>query len=147
LVQGRSRKKRRRGDWREPKNSAKGQEARDRYCLSFSGWKERQALARELKAIYRAETAEAAAKRLSEFEAGPWDKKISDDRECWRRNWQQIIPFCGYPPEVRGHFPSDEAATKLIFPALRKIAKSGENPPLTWRMAANQFAERFNKWG
>ena len=46
-----------------------------RYCLSFCGWKERQALARELKAIYRAETAEAAAKRLAEFEAGPWGKK------------------------------------------------------------------------
>ncbi len=61
-----------------------------RYCLSFCGWKERQALARELKAIYRAETAEAAAKRLSEF--APW-QKISDDRRSWRRNWQQIIPF------------------------------------------------------
>jgi len=46
-----------------------------RYCLSFCGWKERQAVARELKAIYRADTAEAAAKRLSEFAAGPWGRK------------------------------------------------------------------------
>ena len=49
----------------------------------------------------------------------------------------------------RGHFPSDEAATKLISLALRNITKSWKNPPLTWRMAANQFAiqfgERFNK--
>ena len=143
-----------------------------RYCLSFCGWKERQALARELKAIYRAETAEVAAKRLSEFEAGPWGKKYPMIAESWRRNWQQIIPFYGYPPEVRkiiyttnaieslhmqlrkvlknrGHFPSDEAATKLIYLALRNITKSWKNPPLTWRMAANQFAiqfgERFNK--
>ena len=92
--------------------------------------------------------------------------------ESWRRNWEQIIPFYSYPPEVRkiiyttnaieslhmqlrkvlknrGHFPSDEAATKLIFLALRNITKSWKNPPLTWRMAANQFAiqfgERFNK--
>src|SRR6476620_4851792 len=64
-----------------------------RYCLSFCGWKERQALARELKAIYRAETAEEAAKRLSEFEAGPWGKKYPMIAESWRRNWQQIIPF------------------------------------------------------
>ena len=49
----------------------------------------------------------------------------------------------------RGHFPSDEAATKLIYLALRNITKSWTNPPLTWRMAANQFAiqfgQRFNK--
>ena len=81
-------------------------------------------------------------------------------------------PFYSYPPEVRkiiyttnaieslhmqlrkvlknrGHFPSDEAATKLIYLALRNITKSWTNPPLTWRMAANQFAiqfgQRFNK--
>ena len=102
----------------------------------------------------------------------PWGKKYPMIAESWRRNWQQIIPFYSYPPEVRkiiyttnaieslhmqlrkvlknrGHFPSDEAATKLIYLALRNITKSWTNPPLTWRMAANQFAiqfgERFNK--
>ena len=143
-----------------------------RYCLSFCGWKERQAVARELQAIYRAETAEVAAKRLSEFDAGPWGKKYPMIAESWRRNWEQITPFYSYPPEVRkiiyttnaieslhmqlrkvlknrGHFPSDESATKLIYLALRNITKRWTNPPLTWRMAANQFAiqfgQRFNK--
>ena len=69
----------------------------NRYCLSFCGWKERQALARELKGIYRAEIVEAAAKRFSEFEAGSWGKKYPMIAESWRRNWQQIIPFYGYP--------------------------------------------------
>jgi putative transposase len=64
-----------------------------RYCPSFCGWKERQALAREIKAIYRAETAEPAAKRLSEFEEDPWGIKYPMIAESWRRNWQQIIPF------------------------------------------------------
>ena len=45
----------------------------------------------------------------------------------------------------RGHFPSDEAATKLIYLALRNITKSWKNPPLTWRMAANQFAIQFGE--
>ncbi len=118
---------------------------------------------RSFEAEVRTVTAEAAAKRLSEFEAGPWGRKYPMIAESWRRNWQQITPlFYGYPPEVRniiyttnaieslhmqlrkvlknrGHFPSDEAATKLIFLALRKITKSWQNPPLTWRMAANQF--------
>jgi hypothetical protein len=53
----------------------------------------RQALARELKAIYRAETAEVAAKRLSEFEAGPWGKKYPMIAESWRRKWQRITPL------------------------------------------------------
>ena len=92
--------------------------------------------------------------------------------ESWRRNWEQIIPFYSFAPEVRkiiyttneieslhmqlrkvlknrGHFPSDEAATKLIYLALRNITKRWKNPPVTWRAAATQFAiqfgERFNK--
>ena len=55
-----------------------------RYCLSFCGWKERQAQARELKAIYRAETAEVALNRITEFEAGPWGKKYPMIGESWR---------------------------------------------------------------
>jgi putative transposase len=58
-------------------------------------------MARELKAICRAEPAEAAAKRLAEFDAGPWGKKYPTIAESWRRNWEQIIPFYSYPPEVR----------------------------------------------
>ena len=122
-----------------------------RYCLSFCGWKERQTVARELKTIYRAETAEAAAKRLSEFDAGPWGRKYPMIAESWRRNWEQIIPFYSYPPEVRkiiyttnaieslhmqlrkvlknrGHFPSDEAATKLIFWPCATSPNRGKTP-------------------
>ncbi len=45
----------------------------------------------------------------------------------------------------RGHFPSDEAATKLIYLALRNITKKWKNPLLTWRNAANQFAIQFGQ--
>ena len=63
----------------------------------WGGWKERQAVARELKTIYRAETAEAAARRLAEFEAGPWGKKYPMIAESCKRNWEQIIPFTVSP--------------------------------------------------
>ena len=43
----------------------------------------------------------------------------------------------------RGHFPSDEAATKLLFLALRNIAKDWKMPQRTWKQAANQFAIMF----
>jgi putative transposase len=139
-----------------------------RTSLSFCGWKERKAVATELKGIYSAETAELAAKRLEDFEQGPLGKKIPAIVQCWRRVWQQVIPFFAYPKEIRkiiyttnaieslhmqlrkvlknrGHFPSDEAATKLIFLALRNITKKWKNPPITWKLAATQFAIRFGE--
>jgi hypothetical protein len=45
----------------------------------------------------------------------------------------------------RGHFPSDETATKLIYLALRCIAKKWKNPPITWKLAATQFAIQFGE--
>lgn len=137
-----------------------------RYSLSFCGWKDRQKVANELKTIYRAETAETAAQRLGEFEAGPWGKKFPMIGQSWRRNWEQVIPFYGYAPEIRkmiyttnaieslnmqlrkvlknrGHFPNDEAATKLIYLALRNITKKWKKPPVQWKAAAGQFAIQF----
>jgi transposase-like protein len=139
-----------------------------RNSLSFCGWKQRQAVARELKGIYSAETAELAAKRLEEFAEGPLGKKLPAIVQSWRRVWEQVIPFFAYPPEIRkiiyttnaieslhmqlrkvlknrGHFPSDEAATKLIYLALRNITKKWKNPPITWKLAATQFAIQFGE--
>jgi putative transposase len=45
----------------------------------------------------------------------------------------------------RGHFPSDEAATKLIYLALRNITKKWKKPPVTWKLAATQFAIQFGE--
>jgi transposase-like protein len=137
-----------------------------RFSLSFCGWKERKQVAEALRSIYRAETAQAAEARLAEFESGVWGKKYPMIAQSWRRNWEQVIPFFAYPSEIRkmiyttnaieslhmqlrkvlknrGHFPSDEAATKLIYLALRNITKKWKNPPVTWRSAANQFAIQF----
>ena len=137
-----------------------------RFSLSFCGWKDRAAVARELKNIYRAETAEIAAVRLAEFEASAYGQKFPMIGQSWRRHWEQVIPFYAYPAEIRkmiyttnaieslhmqlrkvlktrGHFPTDEAATKLIYLALRNITKKWTKPPVTWRAAASQFAIQF----
>jgi len=136
-----------------------------RHSLRYVGWKERKAVAADLKLIYRAASAEAAALRLDEFEA-KWDDKFPPIGQSWRRNWEQIIPFFAYPEAVRkiiyttnaieslnmslrkiiknrGHFPSDEAATKLLYLALRNAAKKWTMPPRTWKTAMNQFAVLF----
>lgn len=136
-----------------------------RNSLNFVGWKDRKAVATDLKTIYRAETAEVAALRLDEFEE-KWGDKFPPIALTWRRNWEQVIPFFAYPNEVRkiiyttnaieslnmslrkiiknrGHFPSDDAATKLLYLALRNTAKKWTMPPRTWKQALNQFAILF----
>jgi transposase-like protein len=139
-----------------------------RNSLSFCNWKERQPVARELKRIYNAESAEVAAQRLEEFAESALGKKLPAIAQSWRRVWEQVIPFFAYPAPIRkiiyttnaieslhmqlrkvlknrGHFPSDEAASKLIYLALRNITKKWKNPPITWKQAATQFAIQFGE--
>lgn len=139
-----------------------------RTSLNYVGWKDRKALAAELKSVYQAANAEAAEAALTEFEQGAWGRKCPPIAAAWRRQWTQVIPFFAYPEEVRkiiyttnaieslhmrlrkivknrGHFPSDEAATKLLFLALRNITKDWRMPPRTWKEAANQFAIVFGE--
>jgi putative transposase len=139
-----------------------------RTSLNYVGWKDRKALAAELKSVYQAANAEAAEAALTEFEQGAWGRKCPPIAVAWRRQWTQVIPFFAYPEEVRkiiyttnaieslhmrlrkivknrGHFPSDEAATKLLFLALRNITKDWRMPPRTWKEAANQFAIIFGE--
>jgi putative transposase len=137
-----------------------------RHSLAYCGYKERAAVAAALKLVYRAENEVIARQRLEEFEAGQWGQKYPTIAASWRRAWEQVIPFFAYPAEVRkiiyttnaieslnmqlrkvtknrGHFPSDEAATKLLYLALRDITAKWKSPPLHWKAAANQFAIQF----
>jgi putative transposase len=139
-----------------------------RYSMQFASWKERKAIAAALKPIYGAESAAAAATRLDELALGPWGEKYPAIVHSWRRNWEQVIPFFAFPAAVRriiyttnaieslhsevrkavrgrGHFPSDEAATKLIWLALRNITAKWKNPPIQWHAARAQFAIQFEE--
>lgn len=134
-----------------------------RHSLDFANWKERKPMAAALRVIYTAPTAEAAADALDAFERGPWGTKFPTVVASWRRAWAHVIPFFAFPPAVRrviyttnalesvhsqlrkiiktrGHFPSNEAATKLIWLALRNITAKWERGAPTWRQAMNAFA-------
>jgi putative transposase len=134
-----------------------------RNSLDYASWKDRKALAAAIKPIYTAPSAEAAQAELEAFENGPWGIKFPTVAAAWRRAWDKVIPFFAFPPEVRkviyttnaiesvnarlrkiiktrGHFPSDDAATKLIWLALRNITADWGRPANTWKMAMNQFA-------
>ena len=134
-----------------------------RNSLDYAGWKDRKALAAAIKPIYTAPTAEAAEAELDAFEAGDWGERFPTVVAAWRRAWTRVVPFFAFPPDVRrviyttnaiesvharlrkiiktrGHFPSDEAATKLIWLALRNITAEWSRASQHWKAAMNQFA-------
>jgi putative transposase len=143
-----------------------------RGSLDFVSYKDRKLVAAALKDIYRAIDATAAETALTAFEAGDWGQKYPAIGMSWRRAWTQVIPFYAFPKDVRrliyttnaiealnsklrravrarGHFPTDEAALKLLFLALNRIEKEWTMPAREWCMAKAQFAvlfgERFSK--
>jgi putative transposase len=136
-----------------------------RYSLNFVSWKERKAVASDLKTIYKAPT-EAAAEQALEAFAVKWDSKYASISQSWKRNWTRVIPCFSYPAAIRravyttnaieslnfslrkitkarGSFPSDEAAIKLLFLGLRSITKRWSMPVHDWKAALNQFSMLF----
>lgn len=141
-----------------------------RNSLDYASWKDRKSLAGAIRAIYTAVSAEAAQAELDAFAQGPLGQKFPTVSAAWRNAWDRVIPFFAFPPAVRkviyttnaiesinarlrkiiktrGHFPSDEAATKLIWLALRNITAGWGHAATDWKTAMNQFAilyeERF----
>jgi putative transposase len=143
-----------------------------RNSLDFVAYKDRKLVAGALKDIYRAMDAAAAEAALGVFEAGYWGQKYPAIGMAWRRVWSEVVPFFAFPKDVRrliyttnaiealnsklrravrarGHFPTDEAALKLLFLVLNRSEKEWTMPPREWCMAKAQFAvlfgERFAK--
>jgi len=139
-----------------------------RHSLDFVSWKDRKPVAAALKGIYRAVDAEAAEAALSAFEDSFWGQKYPAIGQSWRRAWGEVIPFYAFPDDVRrilyttnaiealnsklrravrarGHFPTDEAAMKLLFLVLNRSEKEWKMPPREWAMAKAQFAVLFGE--
>jgi putative transposase len=141
-----------------------------RHSLDYANWKERKALAAALRPIYTAPSADVGSAALDTFERSPWGARFPTVVASWRRVWTHVIPFFAFPPEIRrviyttnalesvhaqlrkiiktrGHFPTDEAASKLLWLALRNITRRWTMPVRPWREAMSQFAilyqERF----
>jgi putative transposase len=134
-----------------------------RASLNFVNWKERKAMAADLKSIYRAPSADTAGMALRAFRIKyPKHQVVAD---VWERNWQRVIPFFEFPEEIRkiiyttnaveslhmtlrkvtknrGSFPSQEAAIKLLYLALQNVAKKWHTVQ-GWREALRQFTIRW----
>jgi len=136
-----------------------------RNCLNYVCWKERKTVAAELKPIYRAATVEEGWDQLEAF-AEKWDGRYPSISQIWKRNWDQVRPFFAYPAEIRkviyttnaveslnmslrkviktrGSFPNEEAAIKLLYLGLERVAKKWTRPLQDWKAALNRFAIVF----
>ena len=125
-------------------------------------------IAAALKQIYKAKDADAGATALGVFADGPWGTRYPAIALSWRRHWPAVIPFFAFPADVRriiyttnaiealnaklrravrtrGHFPSDDAALKLLFLVLNLAEREWRMPPREWAMAKAQFAILFEE--
>jgi len=139
-----------------------------RNSLDYASYRDRKSLAQALRPIYTAASADAAAELLEAFAAGPWGAKYPSVAAAWRRAWEHVVPFFVFAPDIRrviyttnaieslnmqlrkiiktrGHFPSDKAATKLLWLAIRNVLAKAVRPAYDWKAAMNQFAVLFGE--
>ena len=132
-----------------------------RNSLRFVSWKERKAVAADLKTIYGAATLQQAEHALEQF-AETWDKQHPSISKSWRDNWTRLSVFFDYPPQIRKviyttnaieslnaslrqvtktrrSFPNDDSVLKLLYLALHQIAKKWTMPLRDWKPAMTQF--------
>src|SRR5213079_1794708 len=138
-----------------------------RHSLDFVSWKDRKSVAAALKNIYRAVDAVAAETALTAFEEGSWGGKYPAIGQSWRRACGEVVPFYAFPVDVRrilyttnaiealnsklrravrarGHFPSDEAATKLLYLILNRSEKEWSEAAPTIRGMVGQRARHVS---
>jgi len=133
-----------------------------RNSVKYVPYKDRKGVTSDLKEIYLAPSADAAASALERF-AEKWDRKYPAISKSWRSRWNEVIPFLKFSPEIRKaiyttnaiesinynlqrnlktrqSFPNDEAAQKLVFMILRRISKKWTMPIRNWGEALHQFS-------
>ena len=138
-----------------------------RNSLKYVPWKERKAVAADLRAIYGAATLPEAEQALERF-ADRWDLKYPAISPSWLADWDRLTVLFDYPPEIRrviyttnaieslnftlrkrlktrGAFPNDEAIIKVVYLALQQIAKRWTRPIRDWKAALNQFVILFGE--
>jgi putative transposase len=136
-----------------------------RNSLKYVSWKERKAVAADLRTIYTAPNDEAAEQALTAFEAKYRDR-FPQIARSWRSCWMNIIPFFGYPKEIRkviyttnaiesmqsqlrkvtrnrGSFPTPESVRKVLYLAIRYISKKWKRPIKDWVAALNHLSIVF----
>lgn len=132
-----------------------------RNSMKYVSWKDRKALAVDLKKVYSAKTVDDAESALTAF-ADKWDDKYPSISKSWLNHWENVTPFFDYPADIRRAiyttnaieslnmtlrkviknkrvFPSDNSVFKVLFLAIENISKKWTMPIHNWKAAMNRF--------
>ena len=136
-----------------------------RNSLRFVSWKDRKAVATDLKKIYQSVSVDEAEGELESF-AKHWDGKYPSIGKSWRKHWPNLITLFDYPDEIRRViyttnaieslnsvirkainnrkiFPHDQSAMKVVYLAIDAAAKKWTMPIRNWKPALNRFMIEF----
>jgi transposase-like protein len=143
-----------------------------RNTFRLASKKDWDALKRDVKPIYTAVNADAAAAALGDVE-DKWGKRYPAILRLWRDAWAEFIPFLDYNVEIRrvicstnaieslnaryrravrarGHFPTEQAAMKCLYLVTRSLDPTGVGRTrwtMRWKPALNAFAITFaDRW-
>lgn len=136
-----------------------------RYSMKFVPYKDRKAIAHDLKLIYGADTEELAVANLEQFDK-TWSDKYPQIAKSWQANWSGLSVFFNYPKDIRKAiyttnaieslnsvlrsavnkrkvFPSDDSAKKVVYLAMLNASKKWTMPIRDWTSALNRFTIEF----
>ena len=136
-----------------------------RNSLKYVSWKDRKAVAADLKNIYRSVSEEEARLELDRF-AQKWDSQYPPISRGWRANWEYLITLFDYPDEIRRIiyttnaieslnsvirksiknrkiFPNDNSVFKIIYLAIEQASRKWTMPIREWKPAMNRFALEY----
>lgn len=137
-----------------------------RNSLRYVSYKDRRTVVADLKPIYTAVSRAEAEQALTAFEAR-WGGRYPTIGTSWRTNWERVVPFLDFPPEIRkviyttnaieslnatlrkllhyrGHFPSNDAVLKILYLALANAEKRWAKRFGDWGRVLGQFSVFFN---
>lgn len=136
-----------------------------RNALNYVAYKDRRAVAADLKRLYQAVTVAEAEQALERF-SERWEGKYPSISALWLRHWEHIITLFDYPEEIRRViyttnaieslnsvirkatknrrvFPTDRSALKVVYLAVERAAQKWTMPVADWKLALNRFAIEF----
>lgn len=136
-----------------------------RASMKYVPWKTKRAVLKDLKAVYQADTQEAAEQALDAFDQA-WGRHYPMAVASWRNRWENVIPFFGYPEPIRkviyttnaieslnaqlrkvtrkrGAFPTDDSVRKVLYLAIQRAARRWTMPIKDWAAALNYFSIVF----
>ncbi len=136
-----------------------------RNSIKFVPWKDYKPVTSDLKQIYQSATEEEALLALEQF-SERWDDKYPQISKSWRAHWHNLNTLFNYPQDIRKAiyttnaieslnsvirkaikkrklFPTDDAAKKVVYPAIQEASKKWTMPIRNWKAALNRFMIEF----